>query len=68
VAYRHPGNWRDADAAPGVDPATVQAIGHWASLDQMGDYLQTTTALAAAAVNLIDPAAKLPAPPAQLSP
>jgi integrase len=25
----------------GVDPKTVQAIGNWASFDQMGDYLQT---------------------------
>ena len=37
----------------GVDPATVQAVGHWASLQQMGDYLQTTGPRMLEAVNLI---------------
>jgi hypothetical protein len=37
----------------GVDPATVQGIGNWASLEQMSDYLQTTTPLQQAAVELI---------------
>jgi hypothetical protein len=36
-----------------VDPATVQKIGNWASLSQMGEYLTTDDALAQAAVNLI---------------
>jgi integrase len=39
----------------GVDPKTVQEIGHWASLEQMGEYLTTTNDLTQAAVNLIDP-------------
>lgn len=39
----------------GVDAGTVKEVGHWASLEQMGDYLGTTAALSAAAVDLIDP-------------
>lgn len=37
----------------GADAKTVQAIGHWASLEQMGEYLQTDMDLMAAAVNLL---------------
>jgi site-specific recombinase XerD len=37
----------------GVDPKTVQEIGHWASLEQMSDYLTTDDKLQRAAVNLI---------------
>jgi integrase len=36
----------------GADPATVQKIGHWATLEQMGDYLQTDQTLMRAAVEL----------------
>jgi hypothetical protein len=36
-----------------VDPATVQRIGNWASLAQMGEYLTTDDKLAQAAVNVI---------------
>lgn len=37
----------------GVDPRTVQAIGNWASMEQMGDYLMTDDARKRAAVELI---------------
>lgn len=36
----------------GVDPKTVQAIGNWASFDQMGDYLQTDMKQKQAAVRM----------------
>lgn len=45
----------------GVDPATVQEIGHWASLAQMGDYLTTDDARMQAAVNRIGRGVTLPA-------
>lgn len=37
----------------GVDPKTVQEIGHWATLEQMGDYLITDDTLKRAAVEKI---------------
>jgi integrase len=37
----------------GVDPRTVQGIGNWASLQQMGDYLQTDDVRKRSAVELI---------------
>jgi hypothetical protein len=37
----------------GADPKTVQEIGHWASLEQMSDYLTTTTSLQRSAVELL---------------
>ena len=40
----------------GHDPKTVQAVGHWASLEQMGEYLQTDQQLMRNAVNSITPA------------
>lgn len=45
----------------GVDPATVQTVGHWASLQQMSDYLSTTTPLQQAAVETIGQGADLAA-------
>lgn len=39
----------------GVDPKTVQRVGNWKSLEQMGAYLQTDDALMQAAVNTIAP-------------
>lgn len=53
--------WHTATRATGatrmlqakVDPKTVQTIGHWASLEQMGEYLQTSTPLMRLAVNRI---------------
>lgn len=39
----------------GVDPATVQAIGNWASLEQMSEYLSTTTPLQQTAVEMVAP-------------
>lgn len=40
----------------GVDPKTVQTVGNWKSLEQMGAYLQTDRELMRAAVNRIAPA------------
>ena len=39
----------------GVDPKTVQEIGHWATLEQMGDYLVTDDERKRAAVEKIGP-------------
>lgn len=45
----------------GVDPRTVQEIGHWASLEQMSDYLITDDTLKRAAVEKIAPPITSPA-------
>lgn len=48
----------------GADPATVQAVGHWASLEQMGNYLQTNRERMKAAVELVGQYAQsMSAPP-----